>query len=190
MRPDSPVRIGTRFRVAAGAVMLRLGARRHEILRLFTRTAAAFGCPEPAPRAHRTKELLAEYAHFTRRHAEAVLDGMTDPRDLENRLFKAAFDLGNGYRRLLDVRTFADAMAAARLIYSGLGIDFRGGANGTVEVRRCAFADVYTARVCTLISALDRGLIAGLTRGGELMFQKRLTEGAPACRACVTGGIA
>jgi hypothetical protein len=39
--------------------------------------------------------------------------------------------------------------------------------------------------VCALVSALDRGLLAGLTCGGELEFRQRITEGADSCRACV-----
>jgi hypothetical protein len=177
-----------RVRLAAARMMLVSGARRREIGRLFAATAAAFRRPVSPSRARRAKGLLAEYALFTREHAERALDGGEDLQALEGRLFEAALELGSGYRLRLGVRGFADAMAAARLVYGGLGIDFRGGRDGNVEVRRCAFAAVYTPRVCALISALDRGLIAGLTGGGEIEFRQRLTEGAPACRACVTGG--
>jgi hypothetical protein len=74
-------------------------------------------------------------------------------------------------------------MAAARLIYRQLGIDFRGSAGGQIIIRRCFFAALYAPRVCALVSALDRGLLAGLARGGELRFEQRLTEGACCCRA-------
>ena len=79
-------------------------------------------------------------------------------------------------------------MAAARLIYRGLGIDFKGSAEGRVVIRRCAFATIYTPRVCALVSALDRGLLAGLTGGGVLEFRQRFTEGADSCQACFTEG--
>ena len=36
-------------------------------------------------------------------------------------------------------------------------------------------------------AALDRGLMAGLVRGGELKFRQRITEGADSCRACLEG---
>ncbi len=177
-----------RLRLAAARALLLAGARRREIERLFARTAAAFGCPVPPPQARGAKGLLAEYARFTREQAEAALDGGQDLQALERRLFSAALTLGRGYRLQLGVRSFREAMAAARLIYGGLGIDFRSGPDGEVEIRQCAFAAVYTPRVCGLISALDRGLLAGLTGGGEMRFQQRLTEGSPACRAGVTGG--
>jgi hypothetical protein len=188
MKPDLGSPVGKNLRFAAAHVVLRLGARRREIGRLFARTVAAFGRSLPPSRARGAKRLLAEYALLTREQAEAALDRGGDLQALECRLFKAALGLGRGYRLKLGVRSLRDAMAAARLIYGGLGIDFRGGSDGEVEIRRCAFAAVYTPRVCALVSALDRGLLAGLTEGGELRFRQRLTEGAPACRACVTGG--
>jgi hypothetical protein len=178
-----------RVKIAAVLTLFRPGARRREIGRLFARTAAAFGCPvPPGSRARRAKELLAAYASFTRERAQAALLGGEDLPALERRLFAAALSLGGGYRLRLGVHGVGDAMTAARLIYAGLGIDFRGRPDGEVEIRRCGFASGYTPRVCALVSALDRGLLAGLTGGGELSFSERLTEGAPACRAYVTGG--
>jgi hypothetical protein len=188
MRPDSPSGAGRNLRIVAARVMLRLGLRRREIRRLFVRTAAAFGCPAPTLQARGAKGLLTEYAQFTREQAEAALEGGEDLAALNHRLFKEAFALGSGYRLRLGVRNFTDAMAAARLIYGALYIDFVSCQDGEVEVRQCAFAEVYTPHVCALVSALDRGLIAGLTDGGELKFRQRLTEGAPACRAWITGG--
>ncbi len=181
-------RRGLNLRIPAARVALLLGGRRREIGRLFGRTAAAFGCPVPVGRAGRVADLLAEYARFTRAQADAALDGGTDLQALDRRLFAEAFRLGAGYRMRLHVKTHGDAMSAARLIYGALGIDFTAGPGGEVAIRRCGFARAYTPRVCALISALDRGLLAGLTRGAELQFHQRLTEGAPACRASLRGG--
>ena len=75
-------------------------------------------------------------------------------------------------------------MDAARWLYRVLGIAFQGTADGAITIRRCAFSDVYSGPVCRLISALDRGVLAGLAGGGQLTFQTRLTEGAAVCRAC------
>jgi hypothetical protein len=76
------------------------------------------------------------------------------------------------------------------VIYRQLGIDFRGSPDGEIVIRRCFFAAVYTPRVCALVSALDRGLLAGLAGGGELRFGQRLTEGACCCRARFEGKCA
>ena len=169
-------------------MILPLGARRREIERLFARTAAAFGSPVLSRRTRGAGGRLKEYALFTRDCAEAALSGGGKLQALDSRLFGAALALGGGYRLRLRVRGTRDAMAAARLIYRGLGIDFRGSTEGSVVIRRCAFAAVYTPRVCALVSALDRGLLAGLTGGGVLEFRQRITEGADSCRACLTKG--
>jgi len=178
-----------RIRLAVARVLLLFGGRRREIVRLFTRTAAAFGSHAPPQLARAADDLLAEYAFFTRTRVEDALTAGEDLEALDQRLFEAAFSLGSEYRLRLDLRTFADAMVAARLLYRGIGIDFRGSADGSIVVRRCSFASVYSPEVCVIVSALDRGLIAGLTGGGVLRFRERLTAGAPACLACVTGHI-
>jgi hypothetical protein len=178
---------GPNARLLAARVMLPLGARRREIERLFARTAAAFATPVPPQRARGAAGRLKEYALFTRDCSEAALGSSESPGALDRRLFGAALSLGSGYRLRLKVRGPRDAMAAARLIYRGLGIDLKGSADGVVVIRRCAFAEVYSPRVCSLVSALDRGLFAGLTGGGVLEFTQRMTEGADCCRACITG---
>jgi hypothetical protein len=38
------------------------------------------------------------------------------------------------------------------------------------------------------MSAMDSGLIAGLTGAAGLVFTARITEGAPACRAVILHG--
>lgn len=178
----------TNLRILAARVLLTPGARRREIEKLFARTAAAFYSPVPPGGARGARGRLREYALFTRDRAEAALQGGGELRTVDSRLFGAARALGSGYRLRLKVRGTRDAMAAARLIYRNLGIDFRGSAEGAVRIRRCAFAAVYTPRVCALMSALDRGLLAGLTGGGALEFRQRITEGADSCRACFREG--
>jgi hypothetical protein len=180
--------VGLNVRLLAARTVLPLGARRREIERLFARTAAAFGMPVPPQRTRGAAGRLKEFALFTRVCSEAALGGSEDLAELDRRLFGAARALGSGYRLQLKVRGPRDAMTAARLIYRGLGIDFRGSADGTVVVHRCAFAGVYPPRICALVSALDRGLLAGLTGGGVLEFRQRITEGADCCSAFLTEG--
>jgi hypothetical protein len=173
-------------------LVLLLGARRKGLEALFGRTAAAFGAQVPPPSRRGVPSRLRQFALFTRRQAEQALHGWEeessrDPRGdrvaLERRLYRAAYALGAGFRSRLRLSSSAGAMAAARLIYRGLGIDFRGFPNGEVIIRRCAFAPLYTPQVCELVSALDRGLLSGLTDGGQLQFCQRITEGAACCLA-------
>ena len=79
-------------------------------------------------------------------------------------------------------------MAAARMVYELLDIDFRGTGQGEITVRRCAFSDIYSAEVCWLVSALDTGLLAGLSGGDRLEFSQRITESAPTCLARLRPG--
>ncbi len=177
-------------RLAAARLIMPFGARRRALEQLFARTAAAFGCLVPPARGRGAKSRLREYASFTRTRAELALRAGEGLEALDRRLYRAAFGLGASYRVRLGVRTLPQAMAAARLVYRGLGIDFRGSPDGEVIIARCGFASVYTPKVCELVSAMDRGLLAGLTSGGELRFRERITEGARSCRACLERGTA
>jgi hypothetical protein len=187
------------IRLAAARVLVPRRARRRALEQLFARTAAAFGSPVPPPRGRGPSARLAEYARFTREQADEALAACADDRGpgggaaaddgraalagLERRLYRAARGLGGRYRVMLRVRSPGEALAAARILYRGLGIDFRAATDGEIVIRSCSFAPHYTPRVCAVVSALDRGLLAGLAGGGELDFRQRLTEGACCCRA-------
>lgn len=162
-----------------------LFARRREIERLFSVTASAFACPVPPARLRGAHGRLKEYARFTREQAQkAVADGGFRAV-IERRLFRGAFQLGARLRRRLRVRTADEARRAARLVYRGLGIDFRAAEDGTVLIRRCRFSETYSSEICALMSAMDCGLLAGLAYYRELCFDGRITEGLPACTACL-----
>ena len=55
--------------------------------------------------------------------------------------------------------------------------------HGEITISRCYFSSFYSPEVCRVMSAMDRGLLAGLAGGGELVFIQRITEGQPCCRA-------
>lgn len=162
-----------------------LFSRRPEIERLFRATAQAFESTPPCPRSKSSRERLREYADFTREKAAEVLEHPERRTDVERRLFRSAFRLGCRLRLRLGVRSVRQGLRAARLVYRGLGIDFRASADGSVAFRKCRFASIYTSDVCSLISALDRGLLAGLSYYRELRFSGRITEGKARCSACL-----
>jgi long-chain acyl-CoA synthetase len=139
---------------------------------LFARTAAAFGSPVPPPQGRGTASRLAEYARFTRERADEALErgaggGPESLVELERRLHRAARGLGGRLRLLLGVRRAGEALAAARVIYRGLGIDFRYSPDGRIVIRRCSIASIYNPRVCALVSALDSGLLAACRAAGS-----------------------
>jgi ferredoxin len=158
--------------------------RRRELEELFGRTAAAFGQPVPPARGRSMSARLRDFARASRGWAEAALANGEDLEGVDGRLYRSARHLGRVYRARLGIGSLAEALAAARVIYRGLGIDLKGDPrSGSITVRRCMFSTCYSSRVCGVISALDRGLLAGLAGGGELAFSQRITEGHAQCRA-------
>jgi hypothetical protein len=149
---------------------------------LFARTAEAFAAPLPQLRSLAGCEVLLAYAEFT---ALAAVGATTLPEgnEAERRLFDTAEAVGERLRRLFGVCSMADAMAIARWCYRVLDIDFHGNARGEVRIPRCSFSRHYSPAACKAMSALDIGLLAGLTGGGRLVFSQRLTEGFSCCRA-------
>lgn len=152
---------------------------------LFACTAAAFGATAPQVRGGSHRERLERYALFTRELAERALQDDGRAAEVRTRLYHHAHELGERLRRELGVRDLREVMAAGRVLYRALGIEFRGTAQGEVVMPRCFFSRYYTGEVCRLISALDEGVVAGLSPGGRLVFAQRLTDGHPCCRARV-----
>jgi hypothetical protein len=140
--------------------------------RLFTGTAGAMGVATPDLRGLSSEELLTKFARFT---ANADADSAE--------LFAVTYGFGTWLRRVFHIRSTSDVMAAARFVYRAIGIDFEGDASGEITIRRCFFSNVYTPSSCRTMSALDAGLLAGLSGGRRLLFSQRITAGFPCCRA-------
>jgi predicted ArsR family transcriptional regulator len=152
---------------------------------LVTVTAEAFGSPPPDLRGLSYGARLRSYARFTRDEALRCLrEG--DAEHVRERLHENARRLGTQLRRRLGVTRIDEVIEAARLLYRVIDIDLAPAADGAIIIQRCPFADVYTADVCRLISALDAGLFDGLSDGAQLEFTARMTEGCDACRAQLT----
>jgi hypothetical protein len=156
------------------------------VRRLARLTAQAFQSAPPSARGLSCEALLERYAVFTAEHAEALLSvGAPAIREeTGERLFSNARDLGKRIRVWLGIRGTREVMDVARALYRVIGVDFRGRANAgtsTFTVARCYFSSHYSPEVCRLISGLDAGLLSGLSDGRELVFTKRVTEGAALC---------
>ena len=157
--------------------------RRTILVRLYRATARAFGCPTPPLRGLAPEEVLSRYAGFTSHQVRAARENGTDLDAVQARLYREAFTLGRWCGRVIGVRTVADVMASGRTLYRNLEIDFRGNSGGQVVIPRCFFSRWYTPETCRVMSAMDRGILAGLMGNGELEFHARITEGAPCCLA-------
>lgn len=156
-----------------------------ELVRL---TADAFGVPPPDVGRLRQDGAIAAFARFTCSEAERAIRGPGSLPAIRDRLYRGARDLGARARRLLGVRTASEAGRALRILYRAIDIDLDADlGNREITVSRCAFSSVYTPEVCEFVSALDAGVVSGLTGGMSLEFTQRMTEGAPMCRARLTG---
>ncbi len=173
-------------RLALASLYVPAFVRRRKLAELVRRAADAFGAVPPDVRDQTLPERLRTFAAFTNEEAElACRDARGDDDDaaVRSRLRATARDFAGAIGRDLGVKGRADAMRAARLLYRGLGIDFKAGADGTITIRRCYFADWYSPRVCALMSAMDEGVLSGLAGGGRLEFGVRITEGCRRCEA-------
>ena len=149
------------------------------LTRLFTDTAAAFGRPVPQLRGLSFQQVLQAFRQFTAQ--TATEESASSP--ISQRLFDVSYRRGSWLRRAFGVVSTDDAMAAARVVYRCIGIDFEGHRHGEITIRGCFFSPFYTPQACNVMSALDAGLLAGLSDGGRLVFSQRITEGYPCCRA-------
>lgn len=159
------------------------GVRKRALAELFRATATAFGARVPPLAGLDADERLARYARFTQAQAERRLRDGRDVEAVEQRLYRNAVGMGQLCRKWLRPVTVQDVMAIGRVLYRILDIDFRGDARGDVVIGRCYFSRFFSGEACRLMSAMDRGLLGGLSGGGELTFTSRITEGQPCCRA-------
>jgi len=160
--------------------------KRQALMQLFRATAAAFQADMPRLSGLSREQCLLAYARFTADQAEEALRQGGDLSELQVRLYRNAYRLGRTPGWLLRVRSVDDVMALGRSLYDVLDIDFEGSRSGEITIGRCYFSSYYSPEVCKVMSAMDRGLLAGLAGGGELMFSQRITEGNPCCRARFT----
>ncbi len=171
------------LRLCLARIFLPHGIQKRKLAELVLLTARAFGTAPPLVENLSLGDLRLLYARFSREAAERALGRPETLTANERRLFDEALVLGREIRRELRISTPRDVMAAARVLYRGLGIDLEGSPEGDIVVRRCSFSRHYSAEVCRLMSRLDAGVFAGLAGGGELAFRERLTEGSGCCRA-------
>jgi hypothetical protein len=158
---------------------LRLAGRKNGLKELFRMTAEGFGQETPDLRGLSCGEILQCYARFTRAAAEESLAAGRAPA-LRETLRERSLRLGRDIRSRLPIRSRADETAALRALYRLLAIDLAVDSQGNVTVRRCSLAAHYPPEVCRFMSAMDEGIVAGLSNG-RLVFSARLTEGADRC---------
>lgn len=159
--------------------------RKRQVTRLCRGAAAAFSRPVPVFRGLRSRESLAVFAEFVSGCVEDSRRRGSDLESIQGRLFRFSRDLGSKIRKISRISRNEDAMTVGRILYRWLEIDLDFSDGGEILIRRCFFSRYFSPQACRVMSAMDRGLMAGLTAGGNLVFHQRMTDGYPDCRACL-----
>lgn len=154
--------------------------RRIELQVLMQLTAGALRQPSRRLWTLSHADALRTYAEYTSHH---LRNGADDP--LLQRMNSRAYRLGSLLRRLFFIRSEATAQRVVKALYLNIGIRMSFADNGQLCFHRCYFSRHYTPAVCLAASALDDGIIRGITGrpAGCLRFSQRLTEGCQCCLA-------
>jgi hypothetical protein len=160
--------------------------KRRKLAALFEVTADAFAGKQMRPGARGYRSLLSDYAVYTRTGAARALENPESLSTIKSRLYHGAYRLGAELRRELGIKTRGDFQTAVRAVYKALEIDLSCDQAGGFTVRKCFFSRYYSGAVCAIVAALDRGLVAGLSNGGQMDFSERITENSPCCRGRIT----
>ncbi len=147
-----------------------------EIQILMKLASVSFQRPEKTVWYLAPDEALDIYADYT-------VKCMTHIRVSPLRLYQGAYRLGERIRRLTGFTKQEDLQRLVFYLYRNIQISMCGSLPGEIYVPACRFSSVYTPKQCSLMSNVDRGIIAGLYGGGRLQFTGRLTEGCDQCRA-------
>jgi len=156
--------------------------KKRNLQQLIRITASAFQSKPPDTSGKSYQQSLEEFALFTQKKAAEIIVSQENISKVKKRLYRNAFLMGYNIRKLLGILTKGEVMIISRKLYGFLQIDFQGDASGQIIIKKCFFSIYYTKDICQLISSLDEGILAGLSAGGKLSFNQRITEGTPCCQ--------
>ena len=154
---------------------------------LFRLTADAFQSELPELRGLSFTDRLLKYALFTKEQAENYLQSGRPLEEVKHRLYQNSYILGHSLRKSLHILTGEEALIALKIIYKLIGIDLHYDGQGEIIIKQCFFSNYYSGEVCKLISSLDEGIAAGLSGGGKLCFNQRITQGGGCCKGYFSG---
>jgi len=161
--------------------------KRKKLNELFRLTADAFQSEPPELHGLSFAECLSKYALFTKQQAESYLQSGCPLEEVKQRMYQNSYVFGQNLRKSLRITTWEEVVAALKVIYKLIGIDFQYDRQDEIIIKQCIFSKYYSGEVCRLISSLDEGLAAGLSGGGSLCFNQRITEGGSCCKGYFEG---
>ncbi len=154
--------------------------QRIELQLLMNLTARALG---EKPRRIWTRphsEALKVYAEYTGSRLRRGADDVT-----LQRMNSEALKMGRRLRRLFCVCSDDRARRLLVVLYRHIGISLSWTDGQQLCFNRCYFSGHYTPAACRAASALDDGIIRGITgqTACRLCFSQRITEGCSCCKA-------
>ena len=154
--------------------------RRIQLQLLMNLTARALGQRPERLWTRRNADALKAYAEYTSRHLQEGAD-----ERLLLRMNGEAYRMGRLLRRLFLIRNNGAAQHLVIALYRNIGITLSFTDSQQLCFHRCHFSSYYTPAVCLAASALDDGIIRGITgrTDGRLCFSQRITEGCNCCKA-------
>jgi predicted ArsR family transcriptional regulator len=170
------------LRLALAELYMPALLRRAGLDELAAAAATAYDCPRPQWQRRSHPERLQEFAYFTAGRA-AMAGGNGRGVAVRNQLRRESEELGRRLRRRLGVGSLDEALRTLKLLYRQIGIEMGTPEQTRIEITSCLFSPLYDPATCRLMSAMDEGIVAGLTGGWQLRFEARLTEGASSCVA-------
>jgi hypothetical protein len=153
---------------------------------LFELTANSFGCDYPDLSAFSYKRNLMKYALFSKEAVDKALENGSNPEIIKDRLYKSSYAIGERIRKELEIELSVDIFAIIEIVYKTLDIDIHFSQRGDLKITRCFFSSIYNQETCRIISAIDQGIVAGISNGLILDFNQRITEGKNCCRASLS----
>jgi hypothetical protein len=157
--------------------------KKRELKNLFQLTASAFARMVPSLDGTSFDDCLTEFALFTKTSVDRAKERDEDLSAIQGLLFQRAYEYGRLWRKRFGITTMEEVMRGGRILYRAMGIEFRGTTQGTIEIDKCFFSSYYTPATCEAISAIDAGIMAGLSDGQLMSFSQRITEGCSSCKA-------
>ncbi len=154
-----------------------------EIRILLHQTAKAFSVDAPKTKGFSAPELLESYARFTTEISEHAMQAGQNSPVLHQKLYNMAYQLGDSVHRWLRPKDEAECLKILITLYRNIGITISEENPGGFYVYSCYFSAFYTPKICSVISAIDAGIFAGIFKGGTLKFQERITDGHKKCKA-------
>ncbi|MCD7894599.1 MAG: hypothetical protein LUG60_13010 [Erysipelotrichaceae bacterium] len=153
-----------------------------EIKILMKQTAKVFGVKSPTGIGFSLSKLLKAYAQLTTDMSLKFIESNQDRNQLQQNLYHMAYRLGNDLRWWLRPQNNLDCFSIIEMLYRNIEISLCEQSE-TICVHQCYFSDFYTPEVCSIISAIDQGIFAGVYQGGTLSFYRRITEEYEKCEA-------